>query len=182
MARQLEVDFEFPRYMVVESNEIIRRDFPSWLVQHMDKPNATVAVRAIWAGWLFLKFQEEYAAGHDGDFVGVTYESYSAIDDPFVFESTMLVSQYKDSMERMARLYPDVYYSKGRDNNYFLARLGWACLRELHDQTLLLNYDTKLAEKMASGDEIAELGYAWLSENPKRPIKLEKRKSQVING
>ncbi|MEK3560664.1 hypothetical protein [Lactobacillus crispatus] len=170
MAKQTFVDFELPEAMLSDTNKIITEKFPSWLVHKKD--NQVAAVRILWAGWLFLKYSEGLAGKYDGRFPYIDYIPYTAVDRPYAFQSVMLESEYMDAMERMSRLYPEVFEDKTKDNNYFLAVLGYACLRELYDNNIELHYDEELASKLSDSAE-AQLDYAWLEDGTNKPFTIK---------
>ncbi|MDU7058362.1 MAG: hypothetical protein E6337_09020 [Ligilactobacillus salivarius] len=170
MAKQVFVDFELPEAMLADTNKIIKERFPAWLVDRKD--NQVASVRILWAGWLFLKYSEGLASKYDGRYPYVSYTSYTSVDRPYAFQSVMLESEYIDAMERMSRLYPDVFEDKTKDNNYFLAVLGYACLRELYDNNIELHYDADKANKLADS-ELAQLDYAWLEDGTNKPFSIK---------
>lgn len=170
MAKQVFVDFELPEAMLADTNKIIKERFPAWLVNRKD--NQVASVRILWAGWLFLKYSEGLASKYDGRFPYVAYTLYTAVDRPYAFQTVMLESEYIDAMERMSRLYPDVFEDKTKDKNYFLAILGYACLRELYDNNIELHYDTEKANDLADSEN-AQLDYAWLEDGTNKPFSIK---------
>ncbi|MEK3556608.1 hypothetical protein, partial [Lactobacillus crispatus] len=111
------------------------------------------------------------ASKYDGRFPYVAYTPYTAVDRPYAFQTVMLESEYIDAMERMSRLYPDVFEDKTKDKNYFLAILGYACLRELYANNIELHYDTEKANDLADSEN-AQLDYAWLEDGTNKPFSI----------
>ena len=61
---------------------------------------------------------------------------------------------------------------KTTDKNYFLAILGYACLRELYDNNIELHYDTEKANDLADSEN-AQLDYAWLEDGTNKPFSIK---------
>lgn len=180
--KQVYVDFELPEKMYKDINMMMKRKFPNWVVDHLSKDDElqeAISVRVLWAGWLFLKYSEGIAGKYEGRFPGVTYTPYTAMDRPLTFQTVMLESQYIDAMERMARLYPQIFNDESYDKNYFLAQLGYACLRELYDDNLKIEFDHSLSNKdKLDNDYQAQLNYAWLIDGPNKPFTIRIQEMQ----
>lgn len=176
-ADQVFVDFELPEAMLADVNKIIVRKFPEWIAKHRD--NRVASVRILWAGWLFLKYAEGLNSKYN-KFPAVAYTPYTAMDRPVAFQTIMLKSEYKDAMERLSRLYPEVFTDKTKDKNYFLASLGYVCLRELYDGNIEIRYDTEKASQLVDNTE-AQLDYAWLVDGMNKPLSVQVRESKPVN-
>lgn len=187
MTKQVFVDFELPEAMLADTNKIIERMFPNWLLK--ERSNRIAAFRLLWAGWLFLKYEDGINAKY-GEFPGVEYQPYTAMDRPVTFQSVMLQSQYADAMQRMARLYPEVFEDKTKDNNYFLAVLGYAAFREMFDGRLELDSidavkrleDESPEEfakknekftKLLAEDPETQVTYTWLKDSKSQPFNIK---------
>ena len=181
-AKQVYVDFELPEAMYKDINVMMKRKFPNWIVDNLDNGHqlqAAISVRVLWLGWLFLKYSEGIAGKYEGRFPGVTYTPYTAIDRPVVFQTVMLESQYIDAMERMARLYPQVFNDESLDKNYFLAQLGYAGLRELFDDNLEIRFDPELSKQdNLEHDPQAQLNYSWLVDGTNKPFPIRVQEMQ----
>lgn len=175
-ADQVFVDFELPEPMLADVNKIIVEKFPEWIVKHRD--NRVASVRILWAGWLFLKYSEGLNNKY-GKFPAVAYSPYNAMDRPVAFQTVMLKSEFTDAMERMSRLYPDLFADNTKDNDYFLASLGYVCLRELYDGNIELRYDEEKSSHLIDNEE-AQLDYAWLVDGTNKPLSVRVKESKPV--